>query len=233
MTSNQSGHDHISLTVRQYGAAPGSHWHDHYQVLVGLTGTLELDIEGRAAQVTAGSALLLSPGVRHDFEAIQGCQCLVLDTTDPAWARQTQRPAHAATVQHLAAYLACAMPQGVAGISTLGSRLLLQSWNPATATARPRRHLDWDALTLWVEHHMAQPLTVADLAKQVHLSESQFQARCHETQGCSPMAWVRSLRLLHAQVLKAQGLSVAETARLAGYQSPSALTAALRRSNST
>ena len=74
-----------------------------------------------------------------------------------------------------------------------------------------------------------QPLTVADLAGQVHLSPTQFATRCREETGQSAMQWLRSLRLLQARQLRAGGLGVAETARRCGYRSPSALTAALRR----
>jgi AraC-like DNA-binding protein len=67
------------------------------------------------------------------------------------------------------------------------------------------------------------------MAAQVHLSPTQFAARCRQETGQSAMQWLRSQRLVHARALRLDGLGVAETARRTGYRSPSALTAALRR----
>ena len=83
---------------------------------------------------------------------------------------------------------------------------------------------------MWTVLYLAgEPLTVADLAKQVFLSPTQFAARCRSETGHSAMQWLRGQRLAHAQQLRAAGLGVAETAQRCGYRSPSALTAALRR----
>ena len=70
--------DHLSL--RRYGPSPGSHSHDHFQVLLGLDGVLELEVEGRGRRVGPGEGLLVTPGDRHDFESSDGSRCLVLDT---------------------------------------------------------------------------------------------------------------------------------------------------------
>jgi AraC-like DNA-binding protein len=43
------------------------------------------------------------------------------------------------------------------------------------------------------------------------------------------MQWVRALRLARARALRASGVAVAVAARLTGYESPSALTAAMER----
>ena len=85
------------------------------------------------------------------------------------------------------------------------------------------------ALQQWAAQQWHRELTVADLAAQVHLSPSQFAARCRDDQGMGAMAWLRGLRLAQARVLRSTGMAVAEVAQRTGYRSPSALTAALRR----
>ena len=175
-----------SLTVRHYGAAPGTHVHDHFQVLWALEGVLELEVEGRGLALSRGQGWVLCPGERHDFESPTGSRCLVLDTHDPSWGTDWQLP-------------------------------------------RPQRGIDWASLMVWADQRLAQPLSVADLAARVHLSESQFRARCAAALGCAPMAWVRQLRMARAQVLRQGGMAVADVASAVGYDSPSALTAALRR----
>lgn len=228
-----------SLSLRRYGPSPGSHSHDHFQVLLGLAGALELEIDGRGMRVATGSGCVIAPGARHDFEASGGSLCLVLDSSDMGWthctapALQSAPPPPALT---LARYLASALQQGRPLAQAHGPALLLEAWRPCApwipqppdAGAR-RRPIDWPALRQWAALHWHRPLSVADIAQQVHLSPSQFAARCREEQGQGAMAWLRSQRLGHAQLLRSGGMAVAEVARRTGYRSPSALTAALRR----
>ncbi len=56
-----------ALSLRRYGPSPGSHSHDHFQVLFGLEGALELEIEGRGQRVGHGEGCVIEPGARHDF----------------------------------------------------------------------------------------------------------------------------------------------------------------------
>lgn len=217
-----------TLSVRDYGASHGSHSHAHFQILVGLEGTLELEVAGRGQRIGQGDGCVVPPGERHDFEAMRGSRCLVLDTAAAGWARCAARPRRPDTTLALARYLASALQAGQRQALHVGPQLLLEAWGPDTP-ARPRRSIDWAALGAWAQARWQQPLTVADLAKQVFLSPTQFAARCRSETGHSAMQWLRGQRLAHAQQLRAAGLGVAETAQRCGYRSPSALTAALRR----
>jgi AraC-like DNA-binding protein len=110
-----------------------------------------------------------------------------------------------------------------------GPVLLLEAWGAAAPVPSRSRPIDWTALAGWARGHWHEPLGVADLARMVCLSPSQFAQRCRDEQGVSAMQWLRMLRLAHARELRLGGMGVAETARRTGYRSPSALTAALRR----
>jgi AraC-like DNA-binding protein len=225
------------LSLRNYGTSRGSHAHDHFQVLVGLEGVLEIEVEGRAAGIGAGQAQVVAPGDRHDFEArgSGGSSCLVLDTAHAPWARCAERaPADPVQLHALARYLAhcTAQPRQFALALQHGPALLLEAWSPAPSSSMPhtrRRRIDWPALAAWARVRWHEPLTVADLAGVACLSPSQLAQRCREEQGVSAMHWLRGLRLAHARELRLAGMGVAETARRTGYRSPSALTAALRR----
>ncbi|MDO9438004.1 AraC family transcriptional regulator [Hydrogenophaga sp.] len=223
---------HDKLNVREYGASHGSHDHAHFQILVGLEGTLELEIAGRGRRIATGDGCVVPPGERHDFEGRGATRCLVLDSNNPAWSQAGVAPLP--TVLPLARYLAQALSMDLPRARNVGADLLLEAWLPPNPLAhecqgQPRRPIDWCALSQWLSANWQSPLTVADIARQVHLSASQFTARCQAEQGDSPMQWLRRQRLAQARVARARGLSVSETARQAGYRSPSALTAALRR----
>lgn len=223
---------HDPLSVRAYGASPGSHDHDHFQILVGLDGVLELEVAGRGQRIAAGDGCVVPPGERHDFESRSGARCLVLDTRAAEWASAGLAPT--AATRALAKYLAEACTRGLPRAQLLGPALLLETWQPVSGrawpTTRPRRAIDWADLAHWAGSRWAhQHIEVADLAARVHLSPAQFAARCRDELGQSTQQWLRGLQLDHARALRAQGISVADAARRSGYRSPSALTAALRR----
>lgn len=218
------------LSIRHYDAAHGSHAHDHFQVLVGLQGVLDLEVEGRGRRVAAGEGLVVAPGDRHDFEAARGSLCLVLDSAHASWGRLPAIPRQPGQVHALAQYLAQALDSASPLARLHGPTLLLEAWAPAEAPQRARRRIDWEALGAWVQLRLHEPLTVAQLAERALLSASQFSLRCHDAHGMSPHDWLRVQRLERARQLRALGMPVAEVARRTGYRSPSALTAALRRS---
>ncbi len=221
---------HGSLSLRQYGPSPGSHAHDHFQILLGLDGTLELEVQGRGQRIAAGGGCVIAPGERHDFEALDGAHCLVLDTAETDWARAVGTPVQPATALALARYLQLALSQEHSLAQHYGPLLLRDCWHtPQARPARHQRRIDWRGLTQWCERQLHTPLTVADLARQVFLSPTQFAARCQQDVGMRPMQWLRDLRLQRARTLRAQGLAMADIARRCGYQSASALTAALRQ----
>lgn len=219
-----------SLSLRAYGASHGSHSHAHFQLLVGLDGTLDLDVAGRGRRVAAGDAVLVPAGERHDFESARGSRCLVLDSVDPLWARCAVVPHRPQQVAALAVYLAQAITQPLA--LAHAPSLLLDAWLAPRALQRPRRTIDWPALAAWVQARMDRPVGVAELAARVHLGTSQFALRCHEAHGVGPLQWLRLQRLARARRLRDSGLPVHEVARRTGYRSPSALTAALRKLSS-
>lgn len=223
---------HETLSVRHYGASHGSHAHAHFQILLGLEGVLELEVDGRGQRVGAGDGMVIAPGLRHDFESLRGARCLVLDSSDAGWAR-LDRSAPLPQALPLAHYLAAACAKGLARARLLGPALLQEAWAPPAVARRSRRTIDWATLHGWARQAAGESLSVADLAARTHLSPAQFTERCRQELGLSPMAWLRGLRLEQARHLRAQGLPVAEVARRCGYRSPSALTAALRRDNAT
>ena len=216
-----------SLSLRAYGASHGSHDHPWHQLIVGLEGVLELEVEGRGQRVSAGDGLLVPAGERHDFESTRGSRCLVLDSADPLWAECGVLPHRPRQVAALAGYLAEALAQPVA--LAHAPALLLEAWRAPRPLRRPRRRIDWAELAAWVQSRLESPVSVAALAQRVHLSASQFALRCHEAQGIGPQEWLRLQRLARARQLRDMGTPVHEVARRTGYRSPSALTAALRR----
>jgi AraC-like DNA-binding protein len=215
--------------MRQYGSSRGSHTHDHFQVLLGVDGALEIEVQGKGRHIAAGEGCVIAPGEQHDFEGRDGARCLVLDTVDQRWARCAASPSQHVATHALVGYLCLAMERPDSLAWHYGPMLLLDCWRKEDApTARSKRGIDWQALSVWCQAHMHETLSVADLAQQVCLSPTQFAARCRQETGASAMQWLRGLRLERARALRLQGLPAAVVALRCGYQSASALACAQR-----
>ena len=217
------------LSVRTYGQAPGGHMHDHFQVIWPLQGCLELEIEGKGIALQVGDGLIVRPGDRHDFESREGSRCLVLDSCQAVWNHRTGHPTFAKSASQMAAFLAVALEEEVPLAIESGEQLLAQSWGPAATVGKTRRAVDWNNLASWTHARLDQKLRAADLAALAHLSESQFRTRCLEEWGLTPMQWLRQLRLTQAQQYREAGLPVAVIAARVGYETPSALAAAMAK----
>jgi AraC-like DNA-binding protein len=203
--------------------------HDHFQVIWPLQGCLELEIEGKGLALQAGDGLIVQPGDRHDFESPDGSRCLVLDSNASLWQHRPIRPAFAKSASQMAAFLAVALEEQLPLAIASGELLLAQSWGTAHTTGKVRRSIDWKKLASWTSARLDQKLLAADLAALAHLSESQFRARCLAEWGLTPMQWIRQLRLNKAQLLREAGIASAIVAARVGYQTPSALAAAMGR----
>lgn len=76
------------------------------------------------------------------------------------------------------------------------------------------------AATDYIAAHLAEPLTVTELARQVSLSPSAFSRLFREVTGRSPYQFVKEQRLIRARELLGEGrLGVTDAARSVGYPS--------------
>jgi AraC-like DNA-binding protein len=223
-----------SARLHHFGPPVPRQAHPQLHVLWSYEGTLELEIDGRAFRLAPWQATAIAPGRPHACHAPRGGRCFVAASSDAAHAAQVaplcgQVRTADASMTHLLRYLAAHALLPASAGELLIDGLCTRSLVRAEGSRRP---IAWATLEAWVDTHLAQPLSVATLAGQVHLSPTQFAARCREELGVTPMALVRRLRLQSALRLRHAGQGVAFVARQCGYRSPSALTAALRRERS-
>lgn len=84
-----------------------------------------------------------------------------------------------------------------------------------------RRDSDGDSLAPlldWMQAHLPEPMTVADLAERAHMSPRTFARRFATTTGTTPHQWLTRQRVFLAQrLLEAEGLGVDEIARRTGF----------------
>lgn len=203
---------HPVASQRRYVGEYEAHAHDHVQLLLGLSGCLELELDGRAARVEPGTALLLPPGTAHGYHARRAALALVIDA--PAQ-RGLSR------VRQLAID-----GRRVLGRTDLGALLGELGAAPRVLARRP---LDPDALAEAVDAGLHEPWPTARLAALACLSVPRLHVRWLDATGLTPQAWLRQRRLDRAQALLAAGIGLEATALQVGYASASALAFALRR----
>jgi AraC-like DNA-binding protein len=201
-------------SVRRYAGEYAAHRHDHAQVLLGLDGTLELELEGRGARIDASSGLIVPAGVDHAYLAAHPARVLVIDCAPgaalerarhfrmpPEWRGRTNLDAAGALVR----------------LGTLGRR-------------HARRRLDLCQLDATLDAELHVPWSAARMAAVVHLSVPRFHARFVELTGTTPAAYLRDKRLNAAtRLIATHGFSLKAAAAQVGYGGASALAYALRR----
>lgn len=225
-----------------------THSHRHMQLVFGLHGQLEFEIDGHGSRIQQQRLAVVPSNARHACYSADGSLCLVVDIPDCDWLRQ-RLGQHADPVlrlleqptalrlnplqNQLVSWLA-ASPINDPIISEQGACLLLASIASGCEPVGRRHPLPLDALYAHVDRHLAHPLEVKDLARLTGLSVQRFHARFISETGVTPQAFIR-LRRLHQgrELLNDTQLAVGEIAARVGYASQSAFTAALARQYGT
>lgn len=232
------------LTLRHYTHAPIAHSHDHAQLVFGLSGHLDFEVEGVGSQVRDSSVMVLPYSTHHACDSRDGSRCLVLDVPTEHWVMQSlgehadasrrllDRPARLPLdprQRQLVQWLATS-PVDDPLIVQQGAVLLLASLNHPLDQPVPVRRLPYAAFNAHIERNAAHPLQVADLARIARLSVARLHARFVAECGQTPMDYIRSRRLHMAQgLLRETLLPIGEIAAHVGYASQSAFAAAVLR----
>ncbi|MCG8293084.1 AraC family transcriptional regulator [Pseudomonas entomophila] len=233
------------LSLRHYRHDLIAHSHDHPQLVFGLGGRLNFEVQGRGAQLERQDLMVVPAGAHHTCGSPSGSHCLVLDVPDEHWLgehlgshadhsrRLLDRPG-ALTLdnrqQQLVDWLASS-PVDDPLIARQGAVLLLASLTPqACAPVIASKRLPYAAFDAHIERHAAHPLQVADLARLAGLSSARLHARFASERSMTPMDYIRQRRLLMARRLLCETLlPVGEIAARVGYGSQSAFSAAMLR----
>ena len=215
-------HPHLlaepQLSIRAYSGEQTVHSHDHAQVLFAWRGRMELQIGAAAGFSDNSCGLIIPAGVTHAYAASPDLRMVVIDAVPEHGLDRARRFAVTPGVRELAA--------GAHASELLAA--ILQ-----TPRAGVRRGIALDRLRADLARALHEPWTTARMAERCLLSPQRFHARLLELTGCSPQAWLRTLRLDEAQRLLRRGLTLEAAAARVGYRSASALAHAMRRDRAT
>lgn len=217
-----------SLRQCQYSRETVAHQHACHQLVLPLSGELEIDIDGQLGKVARGTAASIPAGAVHAFSARGSNRFLVLDYSDALNARPFEPN------QRFFAYPAHLPRLAMRGLrSTAPDQAALQVLVQIESCDRARPRGDALARINWAMARMqAQPTEAHDtpsLASGCGLSRSRFHHLFLAATGLTPQAWLSELRLDLAERLLHQGVAAAEVALRCGFSEQSALHRALLR----
>ncbi|MFG6137703.1 AraC family transcriptional regulator [Halomonas sp. B23F22_10] len=226
------------------------HAHDFHQIVIGLHGQAEFEIEGLGGAISALSGCIVPANHMHYYAGTGDNHQLVIDLPHDALsltghhhelARLFDAPRFFDLDASLARYLDFVLQelrllsaQGALSdlqqdrlAATLLGSLHARLSGDGSPTGRP---LDLTALDRYIDRHLGGQLRVADLAAQACLSEAHFTARFRAQTGLSPWRYVMRRRLETARrMIHESHLPLSEIAALTGFTNQSALSRAFRR----
>jgi AraC-like DNA-binding protein len=240
----------MSSIIRQIplDTATQHHAHDFHQIVIGLQGRAEFEIEGLGGAISAFSGCIVPANHVHYYVGQGKNRQLILDLPADApsltgyhheLSRLFDAPRFFALDQPLKHYLdfllleqsSCPEDISAAQSDRLAATFLgcLHARLGGTSSQPRVRQLDLAKLDHFIDRHLASPITVADLAAQACLSEAHFRSRFREQTGLSPWQYVRRRRLEAAcRLLEEGNMPLSQIALNTGFAHQSALSHAFR-----
>ncbi|HTN33733.1 MAG TPA: AraC family transcriptional regulator [Marinobacter sp.] len=236
--------------------ASHQHRHEHHQIVVGVRGEADLNVDGTGSHLDTWKACLVPTEARHDYCGNNQNHVLVIDL-DPYMPAMTS-PAHAdyellaplferprtvgmdnklqSLVQFAAAEFDRA-PQNERIKHHLGASILhcmAERLNDSRRVTTRHHGVNPDALRAYILENLHRKVTVQDLAGEACLSVSRFHDLFREITGVTPYQFLLQIRLDQAvQIIMSTSLSISEVSFRTGFSSQSALTNALRKHKGT
>lgn len=223
------------------------HAHDFHQIVIGLHGRAEFEIEGLGGAISALSGCIVPANHVHYYAGTGDNRQLILDlpADAPSLTGHHHELAHLFDaprfftlddplkryLDFLLLELHASPASSLAQSDRLAATLLgcLHARLAGEPPPAPRR-LDLARLDRFIERHLASRLSVGDLARQACLSEAHFRHCFREQTGLTPWQYVRRRRLDAARrLLTNSRLPLTEVAALCGFANQSALSNAFRQ----
>ncbi|WP_107850681.1 helix-turn-helix domain-containing protein [Oceanimonas marisflavi] len=229
-------------------AEMATHQHHYNQMVIGLNGQTEFDIDGNGSLLGPGQGCLVASELDHAFGGLGRNSILVvnLPPLSTPWVpngetrlsglfdkpRYFQLPSQARQlVSALSQEISSNPEDELLGQACAHTLICALQRHMAFNPSRPRRtQLNLDLLDDYIRQHLHRKISVTQLAGCVFLGESQFHQLFKEQTGLSPYQYVLQKRLTEAcRLLTSSQHSLADIAQRCGFSSQSLFTQVFSR----
>lgn len=240
----------IRTRILDLPAQCSTHAHAQHQLIVGLEGCADFEVMGQGGAVNRLHACLVPGHEAHAFSGRGSNHMLILDlatesslepgVVDDDLSRLFEKPRFMRLDHRLQGLLDFAAHELAPGVEpqtplqwhlggvllhTLHDRLFSRPVH-----TRPAAGLDLTRIDSFIRQRLDQPVSVAEMAEQVHISPSHFHALFKQRAGQSPHQYVLGARVEEAvRLIRDSSMPLAEVASRCGFSSQSALTHAVRQ----
>lgn len=225
---------HLDVEIRSYDATRLSDRHDFAQLVLPVSGMVQLEVEGKHRVLDAALGAVVMAGAWHSQCSDLTNSSIILDIDEAAlthepWQRLTSKPF--TEISPAARKLIEFMQLSIDDLNTKPA--LLRSWVglllDTLAMDAPAVKSRLAVLLARVEADPGLPWTTESMARYAGVSVSRLHALFREELESSPGAWVLRARIeLACQLLAHTHKTLAEVALLSGFSDQTALTRALR-----
>ena len=237
--------------IQQLPSSGQTHHHAHHQMVFGLRGRAEFELEGPGGQaVTPWVGCLVPSEYNHAFQGVGDNRMLIVNIDQSPLATALIHPElmNALFEQPRYVDLDLDFVRLLRVVGTETGRQPDDRWLGTHLTATllhglyhrlhgealsddtgGRERIRLSRIDSWLHQHLAEPVRVADLADLCCLSASQFQYLFRQKTGSTPYQYVLRMRLeTAAWLLRHSRQSVADIALQVGFANQSALTKAMK-----
>ncbi|WP_020655754.1 helix-turn-helix transcriptional regulator [Massilia niastensis] len=225
----------VDLHLRSYGGGREGDRHAYAQLVLPVSGTVMLDIEGRQGRLDPVHGAVVAAGAWHAQWSAVANRSIIVDIDGAVleqgpWQGLLERPFAplGAAARKLVEFM------GIMAARPGHAPSLVQGWMPllldTLALDAPQPASRLAALLARMEAEPGLPWTTEAMARAAHLSVSRLHALFREALDTSPHDWLLQCRIRRVcEWLAGTERTVAEIALAAGFSDQSALTRALRR----
>ena len=235
----------ISFSLRSYSSEMELHQHDFTQIVLPQSGSLEIEVAGKAGRVNASQGVVIPCKTPHAFLAKGNNSFLVLDLPNHGMDGEKTEAlvdclgrgcffAIRPDIRHLLNYASSNRPwlHNSKAMAESWSHLLLASLRQAQAAPQRLQQLTLSKALNYIEQNLSANMGVAEIARHAGISERRLYRLFNQHLGTTPRAHIASLRLhLAIDLLRQSSLSITDIAHRVGYSDQSALTHALKKAH--
>ncbi len=201
----------LQLEVRSYTAEVKSHSHDYHQLVLPVSGNLDIQINNTGGQVDTRKGAIIAAGSVHEFSAEDGNLFLVADIPFSLARQLEQLPAFIeldASLSHYIQFLHSQMARHASSQPTTPSAsqqqmllLLIQLLNERFSTPHDTSDTRITAVKHYIDNHYAEPLSGQQLASTANLSIRQLGQIFKTQTGMTPQQYLLEKRMQTAWLL--------------------------------